>query len=487
MALTRPGRRTDGRLGSKLLLALVSLCLTLAALEAALRAGGAVMRFLHERGNSLALRRQDGYRIMCLGESTTWNEYPRFLEGALNSRMTGMRFSVIDKGIPGGNTTDILARLAADLEEYHPDMVVAMMGVNDFGIRYGDEVIDPRNSWYKHFRLYRWARLWWLYASRGRRPPPPAPALETGGVFAPPDHPAAAGPPPEPAPRRPPPSPPPGRGFAFIQSARAAMSRRDYARAEESYAQALRVDPEDAVAYNELGVVYQSQGKFTQAERAFQRSIRLGSGRVFGGGDPCSGLARIYNAQGRAAMAEKMFKQAAVWKPWDARARFELAGFYKDHGDDAAAERWYQKALELDPENDWACAALGLLYSRTGRGESARRYQDRARELRARHSPVTVRNYLRLKELLDAKGIRLVCVQYPMLSAAPLQRIFAEHEDEPLFVDNEAVFREAVRRESYAEYFRDLFGGDFGHCTPKGNQLLADNIAQAILRRYFRR
>jgi NH3-dependent NAD+ synthetase len=31
-------------------------------------------------------------------------------------------------------------------------------------------------------------------------------------------------------------------------------------------------------------------------------------------------------------------------------------------------------------------------------------------------------------------------------------------------------------------FMNDIFGGDFGHCTPKGNRLLAKNIAQAILK-----
>jgi len=48
-------------------------------------------------------------------------------------------------------------------------------------------------------------------------------------------------------------------------------------------------------------------------------------------------------------------------------------------------------------------------------------------------------------------------------------------------VDNEKMFNEGVKREGYDEYFNDCFAGDFGHCTPKGNRLLAENIAGVIL------
>jgi len=32
-----------------------------------------------------------------------------------------------------------------------------------------------------------------------------------------------------------------------------------------------------------------------------------------------------------------------------------------------------------------------------------------------------------------------------------------------------------------------MFGGDFGHCTDKGNKLLANNIAGAVLKEIFGR
>ena len=54
-----------------------------------------------------------------------------------------------------------------------------------------------------------------------------------------------------------------------------------------------------------------------------------------------------------------------------------------------------------------------------------------------------------------------------------------------VFVDNERTFKEAVLKDGYDAYFTDHFGGDFGHCTAKGNKLIVDNVAQAILRSCF--
>jgi hypothetical protein len=79
----------------------------------------------------------------------------------------------------------------------------------------------------------------------------------------------------------------------------------------------------------------------------------------------------------------------------------------------------------------------------------------------------------------------VVCVQYPMRSIEPLKRIFEDNKEGVIFVDNEKIFRDAVKEEGSDVYFRDMFGGDFGHCTAKGNRLLAENIANAILENVF--
>ena len=96
----------------------------------------------------------------------------------------------------------------------------------------------------------------------------------------------------------------------------------------------------------------------------------------------------------------------------------------------------------------------------------------------------TARNYRKLHDMVSDRGIQLVCVQYPMLSADPLFEIFRDREG-IIFVSNEEIFKEAVGKEGYDEYFTDKFGVYFGHCTPKGNQLLAENIAETLLKEYF--
>jgi hypothetical protein len=52
-------------------------------------------------------------------------------------------------------------------------------------------------------------------------------------------------------------------------------------------------------------------------------------------------------------------------------------------------------------------------------------------------------------------------------------------------VDNENIFKDALQQATYSEYFIDMFAGDFGHCTEKGNKVLAENIVNVILKEVF--
>jgi len=99
---------------------------------------------------------------------------------------------------------------------------------------------------------------------------------------------------------------------------------------------------------------------------------------------------------------------------------------------------------------------------------------------------MTIHNYQKLKDILDKRKIKFVCMQYPLRSIVPLKNIFSPEERKTIvFVDNEGAFKEALRKTGYSVYFQDVFAGDFGHCTAKGNRLIAENIFQTILSEIF--
>jgi tetratricopeptide (TPR) repeat protein len=196
-------------------------------------------------------------------------------------------------------------------------------------------------------------------------------------------------------------------------------------------------------------------------------------------------LLRVYLSQGKISAAEKTLRQGIEHDSRNDCLYVEMAEFYWRQGNLLRAEEALQRLLILSPHSDFAHRTIEDFYRKTNRIELAGKYKERREELRLNeYRAATVKNYRKLKEILDALKIRLVCAQYPMRNLEPLKGVFAG-ENSIVFVDNEKIFKDAVEKVNYQEYFRDKFGGDFGHCTEKGNRLLAENIANTILREVF--
>jgi len=106
----------------------VFLCVLI--LELGLRCSGFVFLKLQERRTKISFSQKREYTILCLGESTTADTWPPYLQTILNENQNGA-FTVIDKAQGGINTAVIVANVERYLDEYEPDMVIAMIGIND--------------------------------------------------------------------------------------------------------------------------------------------------------------------------------------------------------------------------------------------------------------------------------------------------------------------------------------------------------------------
>lgn len=128
----------------------------------------------------IQLNRVEGkeFVVLCIGESTTdmgraggmkplWipslatHSWPSQLQRILNSIQDEKTFRVINRGVPGTHTSSILRHLPEYLDKYKPDIVLAMVGINDYcknGSPYCDnfgdfELIPIKNS----SSRFRWA------------------------------------------------------------------------------------------------------------------------------------------------------------------------------------------------------------------------------------------------------------------------------------------------------------------------------------------
>jgi len=153
----------------------------------------------------------------------------------------------------------------------------------------------------------------------------------------------------------------------------------------------------------------------------------------------------------------------------------------------AQAEEMFQKAIAVNPGTDIVYLEFADYYQQQHNYPRAEWVFKRLRETvrnTDNYTDTTRHNYQKLRDIVLRRGIKLVCMQYPRRSLKPLKEMLGDRGG-IIFVDNEKIFQEALQKGKYEDYFGDRFAGDFGHCTLKGNRLLANNIVDVLLKEYF--
>jgi tetratricopeptide (TPR) repeat protein len=509
-------KKTNVTFLHKVILIICGLLFSAFILEAGLRLGGFIFLSLQSHRNRIAINQKDVYRIVCLGESTSI-DYPSFLQNELNHRNTGIKFSVINKAVPGINTSFILNNLEHYLDTYNPDMVITMMGINDWGRHMPYTThhnISSAPAFFGSLRIYKLYRLLISHIIthlKGRFPfsetvelPQSADSYQLYG-----------------------PAVPlmanqdqiyPQTDNTYIDQGIRYQEQGRFREAEALFLQAIERNPEAYWAFVDLAVLYRTQGRPEEAENLFKKAIEL---------DPANEnlyieLGHLCRNQSRLVEAESLFEKAIELNPVNSGAYIGLSHLFQEHEDliraefilkqfidinpdDYAvyaelglickhqgrideAEALFKKAVDLNPEDHRSYKAIEIIYAEKGESEALKEYSDKAKGLQsAYYSQMTVDNHIKLRDILYERSITYACMQYPMRDMITLKKIFRDNLQGIIFIDNETVFENALRHGEYNDYFVDSFGGDFGHCTHKGNQLMAENIANTILREVFGR
>ncbi|MCK5493746.1 MAG: hypothetical protein KAJ14_11610 [Candidatus Omnitrophica bacterium] len=220
--------------------------------------------------------------------------------------------------------------------------------------------------------------------------------------------------------------------------------------------------------------------KLDKAAEVFEKAIELDPNRD----DAYFELMRYYIGKGEREKVAKIFEKVVNLKHFTSHAYIDMAYFFDYLNMPNKAVDVAKKAIQIDPDNEQSFKFLSSHYEKIGNLKLANYYAKEFIEVGFDYRKETINNYKMLKKILSQRGVKLVCVQYPMRSIRELKNIY-EDKDNLFFVDNEKVFKEALGGGEYKDYFTDKFAGDFGHCTPKGNKLLAENVAKVLLKEVF--
>lgn len=105
-----------------------------------------------------------GSRILCVGDSHTYGlhvtreaNYPAQMQTALDSLLGPGKYTVINRGVPGMNSSQIASSLKSWLDEFDPSYVILCGGVNN--VWNTTKPVDGHLPWYWKLRTYKFMRI----------------------------------------------------------------------------------------------------------------------------------------------------------------------------------------------------------------------------------------------------------------------------------------------------------------------------------------
>lgn len=140
-----------------------------------------------------------------------------------------------------------------------------------------------------------------------------------------------------------------------------------YEEAAEQFRQAIKLDPGNAKAYNNLGITFFKMGKFEESRDYFLEALDLQPDNIFAHNN----LGLTYLKLGNNDKAEEQFKRTLFKDPYDLSAHFFLGYLYYQKGEFSRAERYYSDANNIDSTLPQVNYALGRVMVGLGKWERA--------------------------------------------------------------------------------------------------------------------
>ncbi len=434
--------------------------LFLGSLECFLRVGGWATLFIQKAQNEIKLKSENEYRVMCVGESLTYdggeNSYPEQLERLLNENNPSPPFKVINKGVPGQRSGHIVKYMGEWLDEFHPRMVVVMMGMNDF---YAWKAVDQKSRsaqftpFWEDLRIFKLTRGLQKKIKENLHPSSHSaltlvPQFKTAEPGLSPWREPAAQPP--------------------------AAADNINTPKMENYKLYLML---------RTALIYSEKDQFPQAEKLLKQFVEENYEETFTNRSYME-LGRIYKRQERYKPFIEVLRYFLKKNILDVYSQNEVLDLCKKPDRTPYALSLLYELKEKYPQKEPVLTMLSNCYESQGDLKQASYFAQKARDLRlAGVNPSLKKYYLELAGILKKRHVKGVFVQYPLLDIASLKNMFVESKnaEDIIFVDNERSFREAITKGKYEDYFKDKAGGLFGHATTEGYHLLAQNVADSIL------
>jgi len=172
---------------------------------------------------------------------------------------------------------------------------------------------------------------------------------------------------------------------AWYYLGRAYYTKARLREARKAFQTILDLDPHDAKAENNLGLILETEGKPTAAIEAYRRAIAWQE-NSHASEQPYVNLGNLLMEQGQTKDAIQPLEKAVALAPNNAFCHMTLGVYYRKAGQMEGARRELERATQLEPDNAAAHYQLGRLYKEIHDLDRAKVEFDRTRELQSQRA-----------------------------------------------------------------------------------------------------
>lgn len=389
------------------------------------------------------------YRILCLGDSFTQGigagrgeDYPYQLQKLLNNLGLAEKFMVINKGLAGQNSSELLAELEVNLNVYSPDLVIILTGMNDgfnahlHHLALGKtDLFSLFKSWISTLRIYKLMAILCL-------------SLEEGYQI---------------------------HTKELAENKEIVGFKKDNSADDEEVNKLLLAKDYEKlvdVLINKMNQEniwkYINVAKLTNSPRIIERVINRGIEISYGDPWLLLTLARFYSSELRPNKAEGIFEYILLKYPKNRFIRFAFAEFYISQKRFLEAKEIMLKEIKLHGKSDWAQQLISVCDNK-GKNKYGRRNQN---DVMFPYY-ITELNVAKIKKKIRDRGIDFIILSYPQGS-----RISEDIIQDVFYVDNFRIFSKMPERER-----GNLLSVDNHHCNGSGYKVMAKNVLECMLKK----
>ena len=406
----------------KISLIITGIILSLIILEICLQLAGFTVIAMKKYKNKIA-KDPNTITILCLGESTTYGQWPPVLQKILNEKSKKQKFDVIDEGIPGTSTSIIAEKIFDNLIKYNPNIVISMIGINDTGLGY------------KNYKI-KILSLISLVVTHVKH------LFATDLTY---------------------------EDIDYIETKMFEIIRENNADTKKYLYKIKRISEETNYNFSNFikYFIYYAKNNNYQDKKIIDIID--------------------YNITNKKIISpwelDEIMSYLKDYKNYNVNQIKEFLISSKDRilYKENAIERILGEYNVLYLLDDIKNNEFKYEHKNIKENKNIERSINLNKESTKQNYQYIVSEIYK-----NNKNTIVMPMQYPMLSVEILKNNLRDSSycDKLIFISNEENFKNALQNHKIEDIFTDMFAGDFGHCTDFGNTLIAENVAETILNLY---